>query len=183
MRLDVVLLILVHSWLTILRMNIIWLILVLSCTLRISLSVLVPVFFTSLVARHTSWWFTHEHGHLLKHNLQVILDLLFIGELFPLSLMLVLLTESLEVPLVVRSLVLKLALLFGLIVFDRQRLVINYEALLRRCGLIWSPKADEGVKLLLLTRWEHLEAFNLAKRLEEILELVFGHVVRKASDI
>lgn len=51
-------------------------------------------------------WATHKHGHLFKKHLEVVLDLFLIGELRPLGVVRVLLTEGLEIVLVFRSLVL-----------------------------------------------------------------------------
>ena len=72
---------------------------------------------------------SHQHGHLVKKHFQVELDLLLVGELGPLSLVRVLLTEGLEVLLVKSGLVLQLTDLLDLVVVDRQRLVIDREVL------------------------------------------------------
>lgn len=70
----------------------------------------------------------HQHGHLLQQHLQVVLNLFLVGEVSPLGVLRVHLTELLESKLVLLGFVLQLADLFDLVVVNRQSLVIDCEA-------------------------------------------------------
>ena len=95
-----------------------------------------------------------------------------------------LLTEVLEIVLVLGSLVVELADLLDLVVVDGEGLVVDSETFLGRRGLIWLLEADEGVKLLLvLTRRVHLKALDLTVGGEELAKLFLCHGVREALHV
>ena len=74
----------------------------------------------------------HQVGHRLQEHLKVVLDLLLVGKVGPTGVLRVLLTEELEVVLVLGGLGLDLTDLLDFVVVDSEALVVDGEVLLGR---------------------------------------------------
>jgi len=70
--------------------------------------------------------------HMIEQHLQVVLDILLVGEISPIVLLVVLISKLLEIMFVTDSLVLKLTDFFDLIVVDCERFVIDGKKLFCR---------------------------------------------------
>ena len=124
-----------------------------------------------------------EVWHRLQQHLEIVLELLLIGEFGPLYTGTLSLAERLKVELVAIGLVLELSYLLDLIVVDLQCFVVDGELFLGLGSFIRPLEAYKGIELLRLIWWMHPETLDLTILREEGSQLVLSHCLREAFDV
>ena len=116
-------------------------------------------------SHHWALLLLHEVGHRLEEHLKVELELFLVSKISPLGTLRVLLTEELEIMLVLGSFVIQIANLLNLVMIDGHSLVVDGgDVLFGGGGLIGLLEADKGVKLLdVVTGRVHSEALDLTE--------------------
>ena len=141
---------------------------------------------TGTTSHHWALLLLHEVGHRLEEHLEVELELFLVGKVGPFSTLRVLLTEELEIMLVLGSFVIQIANLLNLVMIDGHSLVVNgCDVLFGGGGLIGLLEADKGVQFLdvVITRRVHPEALNLTPLRKVLAQFILGHGVREAFNI
>ena len=120
---------------------------------------------TGTTSHHWALLLLHEVGHRLEEHLEVELELFLVGKVGPFGTLGVLLTEELEIMLVLGSFVIQIANLLNLVMIDGHSLVVDGgDVLFGGGGLIGLLEADKGVKLLdVVTGRVHSEALDLTE--------------------
>ena len=120
---------------------------------------------TGTTSHHWALLLLHEVGHRLEEHLKVELELFLISKVGPFGTLGVLLTEELEIMLVLGSFVIQIANLLNLVMIDGHSLVVDGgDVLFGGGGLIGLLEADKGVKLLdVVTGRVHSEALDLTE--------------------
>ena len=116
-------------------------------------------------SHHWALLLLHEVGHRLEEHLEIELELFLVGKVGPFGTLGVLLTEELEIMLVLGSFVIQIANLLNLVMIDGHSLVVDGgDVLFGGGGLIGLLEADKGVKLLdVVTGRVHSEALDLTE--------------------
>jgi len=113
------------------------------------------------------------HGERLQELRDFEVELVTGGDVIPLRGVVVALLVPLEAELILGLFIDDVAILLELIVADGELPVAYHagvELLQSLLGLVRRLEADEGVRLLRRIDREHLDAFNLAKLLEDLSE-------------
>jgi len=136
---------------------------------------------------HSHWalLLLHKVWHRLKEHLEIELELFLVGEVGPFGTLGVLLTEELEIVLVLGGFVIQITNLFNLVMIDGHGLVIDgSDVFFGGGGLIGLLEADKGIKLLnVVTGRVHSEALDLTEGREVLAELVLRHIVRETFHV
>lgn len=129
---------------------------------------------------------TDEGWEVFDEQLEVVLDVLLVGEARPVGTLVVLGSEVLEVISVSGSFVVHLSDFLDLVVVDGQGLALEGSVveLLLCCGsLIRLFETDKGIEFLALSLWMEFQALDFSVGSEQVLQTLLSDVFREALHV